>query len=105
MWPLLKGVAMATKTFSGRVEESALAYADALTRAQFGVSYGQYCATMLIDALKDGAELPAPGNEGLAGKRLASLNSIRALQKQKHNAAVGRMPDDEIKALIGARYA
>lgn len=96
---------MATKTFSGRADESALAYADALTRAQFGISYGQYCATTLIQALKDGAELPAPSNNAASNKKIAAIKKIQALRSKSHNEEIGRLSDDEIKALIGARYA
>ena len=43
---------MATKTFSGRADEAKLARADALTQRVFGLSFGQYCATVLLDQLK-----------------------------------------------------
>lgn len=43
---------MPTKTFAGRTDEKNLAYMNAVTQAQFGLSYGQYCSSVLIDAVK-----------------------------------------------------
>lgn len=43
---------MATRTFSGRVDEGALAFADALARRDYGLSFGQYCGTILLDSIQ-----------------------------------------------------
>ena len=42
---------MATKTFSSRADEASLAYADAMAHERFGISFGQYCGSVLIDAM------------------------------------------------------
>ena len=48
------------QNLSSRTSESDLAYMDALVRAEFGMSYGQYCGSILIDAIRSGEKLPQP---------------------------------------------
>ena len=96
---------MPTKTFSGRAEERDLRFADALAREQFGVSFGTYCATTFIQALKSGAELPhAPESEESKRKHLAIAAMKRICDVEPINPDIGRMSDAEIKDLIASRY-
>lgn len=95
---------MATKTFSGRADASGLAYADALTRERFGLSFGQYCSSILIDAIQQGAELPdAPRNGKLAAKRKA-VQALKGFSLSHKNAEIGHMTDAQIADLIASRY-
>lgn len=95
---------MTTKTFSSRTSEANLAYMDALTRSEFGVSYGQYCGSILIDAVRSGESLPRPhANEG-ASRRATAVERMKAFPLEHRNADVGHMSDEEIKHLIARRY-
>lgn len=94
---------MATKTFSSRADEKALAYADAVTREQFGMSFGQYCGSVLIDAVCQGVALPT-ANPNANDKRADAVAKMKALSQRQHDPAVGRMSDDQIKHLIASRY-
>lgn len=96
---------MATKTFSGRAEERDLAFANALAHEQLGISYGQYCGSLLIEALKEGASLPAPKNTAKQNKKIAALEAIKGFASHSHNPEIGNMSDSELKELIAGRYA
>ncbi len=95
---------MATKTFSSRTSESNLAYMDALTRTEFGMSYGQYCGSILIDAVRSGEKLPRPQKIDEATRRASAVESMKAFSLKHRNAEIGAMSDDEIKRLIASRY-
>lgn len=94
---------MSTKTFSGRVDEADLAYADALVRERFGMSFGQYCSSVLIEAVRQGADLPSPTPE-TGNARMAAAAKIKQLAQRPHNAEIAAMTDAQIKDLIGSRY-
>ncbi|MBQ9002299.1 MAG: hypothetical protein IJ087_10640 [Eggerthellaceae bacterium] len=96
---------MATKTFSSRADETSLAYADAMVRERFGMSFGQYCGSVLIDAIRQGAELPEPPRENAAERKAAALSKLKALASLPNDASVGHMTDDQIDDLIASRYA
>ena len=95
---------MATKTFSGRAEEKDLLFADALTHEQLGMSFGTYCATELIGALRQGATLPRAEDDALSRRRSA-IARMKQLGSLPHDPAIGRMSDRDIKDLIASRYA
>ena len=96
---------MATKTFSSRADEASLAYADAMAHERFGISFGQYCGSVLIDAIRQGAELPEPPREDVAERKAAAVSKLKALSSLPHDASIGRMSDDQIDDLIASRYA
>lgn len=96
---------MATKTFSGRADTKALAYADSITKEQFGMSFGQYCSSLLIEAVQQGATLPQPQQDDALSKKARALKQLKALVKQPHNEEIGKLSDSEVKDLIAARYA
>lgn len=97
---------MPTKTFSGRAEEKKLAYADNLVRRRFGVSFGQYCATILVDAICDGSDLPEPGKDAdKLAKRQRALRGMKELSLEFVNSDVATLNDAEVKELIASRYA
>ena len=95
---------MATKTFSSRADEASLAYADALARKEFGMSFGQYCGTVLVEAIKEGAELPRARTAGALEAKRAAIARIKNIAQLPHNEEVGRMSDAQIKELIESRY-
>lgn len=96
---------MATKVFSSRADEAGLAFADAVARERFGMSFGQYCGSVLVDAVQQGAELPSvPRSEGGSAKERA-ITKLKAIALRSHDAAVGRMSDAEIDDLLASRYA
>lgn len=94
---------MPTKTFSGRMDEADLAYADALARERFGMSFGQYCSSVLIEAVRQGADLPSPARDAGNAKK-AAVAKIKQLSQRPHNAEIATMTDAQIKDLIGTRY-
>ena len=94
---------MATKTFSSRADERSLAYADSVTREQFGMSFGQYCGSILIDAICQGVALPQ-ATAHANNQKAAAIASLKTLSQHPHNSAIGRMSDNEIKSLLRSRY-
>lgn len=54
---------MATKTFSCRADAEKLAYADALAKKEYGMSFGQYCGTVLLNGIEQTGELPRYKNK------------------------------------------
>lgn len=95
---------MATKTFSGRADEQQLALADARTRREFGMSFGQYCGSILVETASRGGGLPCAGNDDGAEKRARAIACMKSIAARPHHAAIGRLTDAEIKELIARRY-
>lgn len=96
---------MATKTFSSRADEGLLAFADALARREYGLSYGQYCGTVLLDAIERSGHMPDLEPSGVATdekKRAASF--IKGFSTRKKNPEIAALSDDEIRSLIASRY-
>ncbi len=94
---------MPTKTFSSRADERDLAYAEAITREKFGMSFGQYCGSVLLNAVRQGVDLPAPVSKEDA-KRFEAFETIRSFSQRKHDPAIGNLSDEQIRELIGSRY-
>ena len=96
---------MATKTFSGRAEEGKLAYADALAQRDHDMSYGQYCATVLLDQIQLSHALPQlPQPDGELEKRLQALHRMRKMSDRLRGSRLASMSDDELKELVASRY-
>ncbi len=96
---------MPTKTFSSRAEESSLSFADALTRKEYGLSFGQYCGTVLIDSITSTGKMPvldAPAPQD--GKRRAAA-FIKGFSAVAHDASIGCLSDEGVRELIAERYA
>ena len=96
---------MTTKTFSGRADEKDLLFVDALTREQFGTSFGTYCATTLIQAIRQGCELPRPDRDVAAPGKEAAISRMKQLSELPHDPAIGRLSDQEVADLLASRYA
>ncbi|WP_282190867.1 hypothetical protein [Adlercreutzia caecimuris] len=95
---------MATKTFSSRADAEQLAFAEALARQEYGMSFGQYCGTVLLGAIQQEGKMPdLPAKKAGTRKRQA-LAVIKGFSKRPHNAEVGKMTDGEIRELIASRY-
>lgn len=96
---------MATKTFSGRAEGEAIAFADALLRREYGLSFGQYCGTVLLDSICETGQLPPLGAGRPVGEeKRRALSFIKGFAGQHRNASVGALSDEEIRDLIASRY-
>ena len=95
---------MATKTFSSRADERRLAYADAITRKKYGMSFGQYCGSILLDAIYNGAELPDAQSAGTLDRKASAIATMKSLSARPHDEGIGRMSDAEVKQLIASRY-
>ncbi len=95
---------MATKTFSSRADEQDLAYADAIARKQFGMSFGQYCGSILLNAVRQGAELPTPISDAASTKKANAISKIKSFSQREHDSSIGKMTDSEIRDLIASRY-
>ena len=95
---------METKVFSTRVAADKLGLADALAQAEYGMSFAKYCGTRLIDSVCETRSFPSL--EPSAGSEaITALDGLKSFAKRPHNAEVARLSDDEIRALIGGRYA
>ncbi|MDO4289621.1 MAG: hypothetical protein Q4C41_00130 [Eggerthellaceae bacterium] len=94
---------MATKTFSSRADEKSLAFADALARQGYGMSFGQYCGTVLLDVIERTGKLPQLDAACDERKRQAA-SVIKGFSARVRHAEVGRMSDAEIRELIASRY-
>lgn len=97
---------MATKTFSGRAEESKLVYADALTEQLYGISYGQYCSSILLDNIKLHRQLPSLSEEdNLQSQKQNALKRLREMSERLKGSKLATMTDEELKRQIASRYA
>ena len=96
---------MATRTFSGRAEAAALDYANALTQSEHGMSYGQYCSSILLDSITSRQQLPQfPAADSMDARRKEAYEFIRSFDGLQRNEAIGSMDDDQIRDLIASRY-
>ena len=95
---------MSTTTFAGRASEEDLAFMNALTRQRFGMSFGQYCGSVLIQAARQGIDLPQPDETAVDSRRKTAVAKMKGLSGRPGNSKIGRMSDDEIKDLVAARY-
>ena len=96
---------MATKTFSGRGDVGKLAYADALALREYGMSYGQYCGSILLDYVHAEHALPAvsTANE-IREQRAAALARMREMSERLRGSKLAQMSDEDMKRLIAGRY-
>lgn len=99
-----RGCAMATKTFSGRVDERRLAFADALTQERYGLSYGQYCSSILLDSIESAGALPSVSTPEPLSRKERSLAIMKKFSSTPGNRDVAAMSDRQIKDLIASRY-
>ena len=102
----MKGMSiMATKTFSGRADAEKLAFVNSLTQAEHGMSFGQYCASILLDAINQQRKLPASQEDAAQqAKREQAYDFIRGFASLPHDEAIGRMDDGTLRDLIASRY-
>ena len=96
---------MATKTFSSRADEKALAFADALAHQEYGLSFGQYCGTVLLDAIERTGKMPNLVVDGLAEQKKRAATFIKGFASRAHDSAIGTLSDSEVRDLIASRYA
>ena len=95
---------MSTTTFAGRASEEDLAFMNALTRQRFGMSFGQYCGSVLIQAARQGIDLPQPDETAADFRRKAAVAKMKELSGRPGNSQIARMSDAEIKDLVASRY-
>lgn len=95
---------MATKTFSSRADETALAFADALTQQEYGLSFGQYCGTLLLESIESAAKLPKLARKKVDRRKKRAAEIIKGFSKREHDASVAALDDVAIRDLIASRY-
>lgn len=93
---------MATRTFSGRVDEGTLAFADALARRDYGLSFGQYCGTILLDSIQATGSMPSLSSPSPSKGDAASF--IKGFASRACHPEVGRMSDAEVRDMVASRY-
>ena len=95
---------MKTKTFSGRADAEKLAFADSLTRQTLGISFGQYCSAVLLDAVFREAKLPQFGEPPSSDAKAAAVEKLKSMSESFHNEQIGAMTDAELREMIASRY-
>ena len=103
---------MATKTFSSRADSAKLAYADSVTRSQFNMSFGQYCGSVLVEAISQGVPLPNALGESAQERKANAAAKIKSVAKsfmEKNSAAVSKgyavtREEDVAEALRRLKY-
>lgn len=96
---------MATKIFSSRADESGLAFADALARKEYGLSFGQYCGTILIDAITASGKMPALDQPAPSNAKQQAATLLKGFTARVRDPEIGRLSDEGIRELIAGRYA
>lgn len=95
---------MATKVFSSRADEGSLAFANALARKEYGLSFGQYCGTVLLRSIEATGKMPRLETNVDAERRQKAASFIKGFSSCKKNPDIGRLSDSEIRNLIAGRY-
>ena len=96
---------MGTRTFSSRANEGALAFADGLARQEYGLSYGQYCGTVLLDAIERTGKMPDLAVEGPVDQKKRAASFIKGFASRVRNPEIAKLSDGEVRDLIAGRYA
>ncbi|WP_165046265.1 hypothetical protein [Adlercreutzia sp. ZJ138] len=94
---------MTTKTFSGRVDADTLAFADALAQRDYGLSFGQYCGTVLLGSIQATGSMPQLP-KSVQSKKSHAATIIKEFTVRGRNNAVGHMSDAEVRDMIASRY-
>ncbi len=76
-----------------------------IARSQFGMSFGQYCGSVLIKAMKQGAQLPTGSDNSYHDPKASAIATIKGIASLPHNADIGHLSDSQIKDMIASRYA
>lgn len=96
---------MATKIFSSRADENLLAFADALARKEYGLSFGQYCGTILLESIERSGCMPKLSQqENAAKEKKEAARFIKDFALQGGNREIAVLSDEEIRELIASRY-
>lgn len=95
---------MTTRTFSGRVDEGLLAFADSVAKREYGLSFGQYCGTVLLDAVKRTGKMPDVSAKGDLSSKAEAASFIKSFSSRARHPEIGKLSDSEIKELIASRY-
>ncbi len=95
---------MPTKTFSSRADESMLAFADALAQKEYGISYGQYCGSILLNAIGRTGRMPKLDQNDGSSKKEEALSFIKGFSPKVKDPSIAALSDAEVKDLIASRY-
>lgn len=95
---------MATKVFSSRADEGSLAFADALARKEYGLSFGQYCGTVLLRSIETTGRMPQLESKIDSDRKKRAASFIKGFSSRSKNPNIGRLSDDEIRDMIASRY-
>lgn len=95
---------MATKVFSSRVDAERLAFADAVAQRDYGLSYGQYCGTVLLDAVQSAGRMPELAALPTDGAKHRAASFIRGFAQKATNPKIGCLSDQEVRDLVASRY-
>ena len=95
---------MATKVFSSRVDADRLAFADAVAQRDCGLSYGQYCGTVLLDAIQAAGRMPELTPQPSDGIKQRAADFIKGFSQKALHPEVGRLSDQEVRDLVASRY-
>lgn len=95
---------MATKVFSSRADEGSLAFADALARKEYGLSFGQYCGTVLLRSIETTGRMPPLESKADADRKKRAASFIKGFSSHRKNPDIGKLSDSEIRSLIASRY-
>ena len=94
---------MLTKTFTGRSSAEKLEYVEALAQRQFGMSFGQYCASVVVDNACVAHSLAPRISEG-DDRKLAALARMRSRAALFSSPEIGQMSKEQLRELVGSRY-
>lgn len=95
---------MPTKTFSSRADEGSLAFADALARKEYGLSFGQYCGSVLLDFIERTGRMPQLHERAADSDKAKAVSFIKGFASRMKDPKIGLMTDAEIRDLIASRY-
>lgn len=95
---------MSTKIFSGRADERSLTFADALARKEYGLSFGQYCGSVLLEFIKSTGQMPQLHEKTVDQDKVKAASFIKGFASHAKDPKIGLMTDVEIRDLIASRY-
>lgn len=96
---------MSTKTFSSRADEDSLAFADMLARREYGLSFGQYCGTVLLNAIERTGKMPDLVVDGIVEQKKRAATFIKDFADRARDPKIAELSDAEVCDLIASRYA
>ena len=97
---------MATQVFSARADADKLKYADNIARRECGMSFAQYCGTVVLNYVCERRHLPVSKEKMKAEeieRKKKALRDIQEIAESLRGTDAENLTDEQVKWMIRSR--